>query len=154
MKTMLRLMTVAVGILLTGSAVRCQTHSVYVDEEQGKTKAVADALKAKIGGTTRYVLATETYGTESDIRLMCMEDNGYFCSYTISLWSSKTSPVQLEDTSGIVKGTAESIAETIFEVFVRESSDDKIADAVSHELTRISAFRELPEHKTTCGQTK
>ena len=61
MKMMTRLAIVLTGILSTSSALRCQTHSVYVDDDNGKAATVANALKAKIGGTTRYALADEAY---------------------------------------------------------------------------------------------
>ena len=154
MKTMMRPMLVLVVILTTGSAMRCQTHSVYIDDDQGKSKTVANALRAKIGGTTRYVLVDYASSAESDIKIMCLEENGYFCSYSISYLSPKTSPAQLEGTSGIAKGASDFIAEALFEVFVSESSDEKIAAAVNRQINLISMFCKVPEHKEPCGQAK
>ena len=83
---------------------------------------------------------------------MCLEDHGYFCSYTISFFSPKTTPLQLDGASGVVKGTIEFVAEALFETFVSESSDQKIEAAVNTEMGRISTFCEVPEHRVPCRQ--
>jgi hypothetical protein len=151
--SLLRFMLGLTVPLFVCANARCQTHAVYVDDDQGKAKAVANALKAKIGGTTRYVLVGEAYSTESNIKILCLEeDRGYFCSYAVSFWSPQTSPLQLEGTSGIATGTVEYIAEMLFEIFVMESSDEKIAAAVKHKINAISVFCEQSDHKSPCRQ--
>jgi hypothetical protein len=153
MKTLLRFMLGLTVPLFVCANARCQTHAVYVDDDQGKARAVANTLKAKIGGTTRYVLVDEAYKTESDIKIACLEENnGYFCSYAVSFWTPQTCPLQLEGTSGIAVGTVEYVAEVLFETFVRESSDEKIAAAVKHKLNLISMFCEQSDHKSPCRQ--
>jgi hypothetical protein len=153
MTTMLRFMLGLTVPLFVCVNAQCQTLAVYVDDGQGKAKSVANALKAKIGGTTRYVLVDEAYKTESDIKIVCLEENnGYSCSYAVSFWSPQTSPLQLKGTSGIAVGTVEYVAEVLFETFVRESSDEKIAAAVKYKINLISMFCEQSDHKNPCRQ--
>ena len=142
----------AILMLAVAGVAKAQVHKVWVDDNGEQNKDVANALRAKIGGTTRYSLASEAYQTEIDVIVVCVVNRGYACSYAFTFWSPKTSPMQLKGQTGLATGaTAQETAELIFETFVTETTDDKITAAILDQLNVIWLFCKDPAHKPYCA---
>jgi hypothetical protein len=157
MKNIPGITLLSVLMLVTSGAAEAQaTHKVWVDDNDAQNKDVANALRAKIGSTTRYGLADKVYETEIDLKVVCIANTlGYACSYAVSFWSPKTSPMQIHGASGVTIGpTAQETAELVFESFVQGTTDDTIENAVKNELALISMFCKAATNQQYCQPQK
>jgi hypothetical protein len=145
---MITMNTILLGVaVLTLSSVSLaqtpQAHSVLVLTEDGDAEPVASGVKAKIGGTLRYQV---TEGTEADlwIDIKCHKITvgdrvvGVACSATYLYHPESLVGAEVWLATDLYVGPNEAvIAQGIFEAFVDDTSDSKLAKKKTHALKDI-----------------
>jgi hypothetical protein len=152
MKTIIQVVVLTAIVLMAGVA-RAREYKVQVTAQQGG-REVADALKARIGATSRYALTDIGPESEMTVDIMCMtiqQAHGYICSMHITLWLAETLPLPIQLGGFQVAGpTAGDVAESFVQSFVINSSEDKNQAAVQNLFQRIGFFCKDEKHASYC----
>jgi hypothetical protein len=154
MKTLIRWGLAAVVVLVGCSVADAREYRVRVFAEPGQGRDVEQALKARIGASSRYAVTDSDADAEMLADIMCMsvpQARGYICSLQITAWLAETAPLFIEFGSFQTAGpTASDVAEAMFQDFVTNTSSEKIQTAVSKLQVRVAAFCKNPQNASFC----
>jgi len=144
--------------LIAGTRAESQVHSVYVYVTNDQERNVSNAIKARIGGGSRYNLTNDINKAELVLDVICLQPKstkGFVCSYKLELYSSQTTPIgsPLGKASLTAGPDATSVAEYLFEDFVDDTSEDKLKAVVQTTREDVSVFCQSPENRNYCRQT-
>jgi hypothetical protein len=156
MMTMTRLTLAMVVTLTVGTFVKAQapTLLVNVSNEDARFPEVANAVRAKIGASSRFAVTGDSMKAELLVDLICVPmpfKGGVACSLEITMWPAKASPLAAHIANYLYTAPdASSAAEQIFEAFVSETSDEKLAAATDVLLRGVAAFCGRASSATQC----
>jgi hypothetical protein len=126
-------LTVAMLIVCAGATYgQGKTLATFVDlSGDANSKTVSEILAAKIGSTLRYGLTSNVLSATLTISMICLniEGRGYACSVTADYYPDASPTEFIPLPNILVVGSAEKVADGIFEDFVMDTSDDKLTEA-------------------------
>jgi hypothetical protein len=127
----------AVAVLVAGP-VFAQSHPIGVEVTAGNadptSQEVADRLSGKIGASSRYALVSGT----SVVLLLSVDclpsivngrQVGVVCNSTVDYWPLDGIPLSCSLPGYLVEGDESDAAEHLFDSFVKQTSDEKLAAA-------------------------
>lgn len=154
MKTTMRLMLALAVAALSGIVAKAQTHEVFVFAGNEIEQPIINALKAKIGATTRYVLVDRANFGAIWVGVNCLavgQERGYVCSYHTTYFPASIHPFTTTGPGNMFTGSDRlSIAEMIFEDFVKGTSDKEIEASISSRRNEVATFCKDPANKRYC----
>jgi hypothetical protein len=152
MRTTLALFAVVVALPFSNASVAQQTvRTVTVSDGTRDNKFQRDAvaaLKARIGGTTRYAVAGYKDVGELEVSVVCLDlsersgINGGTCSYSYTYWPTEMGglTVQLGTIHILTDPNAYAAGETLFEELVEASSEAKLAAALWRMKSEVQLY--------------
>ena len=168
MRTALALFAVVVALTFSNPSVAQQkVRTVTVSDgtiDNKFQRAVVAALKARIGGTTRYAVAGDKDVGELEVSVVCLDlsetsvINGGTCSYSYIYWPAEMGglTVQLGAIHILTDPNAYAAGETLFEELVEASSESKLATALWRMQSEVQLYVMLhpPSPTTSSKPTK
>jgi hypothetical protein len=142
-------------LLLSPRASSALPHSVFVSNEGKWTEPIAEAVKARLNGTSRYQTVAEMPGAELFLLIHCIgAENlrGAACSFSIFL-APQFSPllyVPIDPGREISSGDTMKVVEYIFEQFVEMTTEPKIQKAEVGVKASIKQFCSERENAKYC----
>jgi hypothetical protein len=142
MEVMMKTLIVAFALMMVCTVVCGQTHKVVVSAQDSDANAVVDALKAKLGGTLRYQLTDNAVVAELFIDVQCMKTynpgTGFACAAIYFYYPPELVLTRLHLGSSLHSGSDPSLtAESMFEIFVNNSSEDVLKKKEADHLGNI-----------------
>ena len=144
MITMNKLMLFAAALTLSSlsSAQTPQVHSVLVLSEDADAQPIASGVKAKLGGTLRYQLKEDIGDLWIDLKCskIVLVDRvaGVACSATYFYHPESPAGADVWIATDLYVGPNEAVVEQgIFEAFVDDTSDSKLAKKRAEALKHI-----------------
>jgi hypothetical protein len=151
---MTRILVAVILTLVANHQLRAQVRKVHVSEgRKGAGLEIVNALKAKIGSSSRYALTEKETASELGVEVACIEQDrikGFTCAIDISLYSKAFSPLPSPIAALYIAQNADAgtLAETLFDYFVQETSEEKIH--LGEEQTRLGISIFCHAHKNEC----
>jgi len=145
-------------LLVTHCAVAVP-HNVNVQAANKEAEPVVDALKARLSGTERYQVVSDTIA-ELTIHVLCEDSEQYkvrgaVCSYSFSYFHPLTPVLRIPigEGVGLVSSSERArIGEMLFQSFVEATTERKILDARASVEFSIALFCVKSENAKTCGR--
>src|SRR5258708_5978032 len=153
MTTTLTLFALLVAVALLSNpcgaqqSVRTTSITGGTDDNRFEREVVA-ALKARLGGTTRYQVIASTEVAELEVSVVCIDLsesnrlNGGFCSYAFTYWPKEAPGLsrQLGPIHLLSDPNASSAGETVFQKLVEASSEAKLAVSLKEMETSAELY--------------
>lgn len=138
----MKTVTFVLLFLFSYTPTKAQTHKVSVMGETPNADRVVSALKSKLGGTLRYQL-TDKVTAELLVSVQCAEPSpvmtGFICDATFLYYPSFLKGMNVHLGASLSTGKdADEVADSFFEGFIGETTDEHLAEIVS-------------AYKTVCG---
>ena len=154
MKTPLR-WALMLGTLATLSVMAgAREYKVKVAGEQEATQEIVNAVKARVGASSRFTVTESDVAAEALLDISCQataRDTGYVCSLNIILWVPQTHPFPLRLGDYLSSGPdAVSVAEQLFQSFVTEVADDKVEAQIAKFYVLIEEYCDRTQNKKHC----
>jgi hypothetical protein len=163
MRTTLALFAAVAALLFSNpSAAQQAARTVTISDGTRDNKfqrGVVAALKARIGGTSRYVIAPDNEVAEVEVSVVCIDlseenttVNGGTCSFSYTYWPKKMwgLTVELGTVHILTNHDASSAGETLFEELVEASSEAKLTAALTRMQAQVQLYVMMnPPSKTT-----
>jgi hypothetical protein len=145
--------------ITTGTSIANAQHPVYIYGAAENPPSVVSAIRARIGGSSRYTLVNTFVEGELILNLVCIETKahaGFVCAYGVNLYGKNTSPL------GAVFGTTHvaispdeiKMGEDVFEDFVEDTSEDKIKKSEEQTRVGVAVFCMDAANKRFCQPPK
>lgn len=146
-------------LLVTHCAVAVP-HKVSLEAGNKEAEPVVDALKARLSGTERYQVVSNTVA-DFAISVLCddlekYKITGAICSYSFLYFHPVTLlgvPIPTGRSMGLLSSSERAtIGEMLFQAFVEATTEQRILDARANVEFSISLFCSKSENAKTCGR--
>ena len=155
MKRWMRVAGLLAMMICGAVGARAQAHKVLVlgDDE---AVPVADGLKAKIKASGRYALTEKLAEAELTAELTCYKITvGVVCALSIIYFPERVSPLTSHLGAYLVSDPdAASAAGHAFEIFVSNTSDERLKNAEGDLLREVELFCREAGNKGHCGAAR
>lgn len=154
MKTIVRLVLVAIALFATPCHSVAQIYKVRLISESSEGQEVVKAVKENLRTINRYVVTDESK-VDLTLEVECgaqTKSSGYFCASAVIFWGQSVYPLPAPMTGvNLFKGpNAAAVADVIPKGFVLYTDDENLSLIIRSMQNWIGLFCKNPVNKNLC----